>query len=438
MLPSRCTALVLGAALALALPAVLAAGEADPAVPEPVAAPKGLAEYGIATYQLVPQARPEVQLWRLFGAERRLVATLEHRPAEASPAPGAFGGDTYVLTFEGDVLVAHTGAQRSVFQLNDNELVAWAYDAKAHRFVMESPKGEAAFEAMRPRVRLLNALVNALLPEPPAADGAKGGGAVERPEEASCTGQQFSDHALGVTRSRACSRVTALLNNSCSAASTGACVGCCFLSECDCACVPETDFDCVCIREGRSCAPGCPPANPPPGGCGTQHCGVNCYERALAAVPGGHRVIGGACNFSNECRCDAWVNTCDPADGSRHTFYSGVQECPDPCPPGTPCGATSCSGSSPQCCLGSFCAPSGSDCCTDGGTCPSGWHCCDDGTGTCCPYGYRCCWLDFGPACCGWSADDDTSLAEPSGPPLYTTPRRLKNEPAAPPQSPKE
>jgi hypothetical protein len=433
MQPSRCTALVLGAAFSLGLPAVLAAGEAGaPAVPDRVAAPKSLAEYGIASYRAVPQAQPEIQAWRLYDADSRQIGTLEHSPAQAEPAPVATAGEVYVLVFDGDTLVTRIAGERTVFQLNGGEAVAWVYDAKQHRVVAESPEGEAAFASMRPRVRLLNALVAVLLPGPKEEAG---GGEPRTMEEAPCTGQEFSSNALGITRSRACQRVTAFLNNSCTAASTGACVGCCFLTECDCACVPETDFDCWCVREGRSCAPGCPPENPAPSGCSPSYCSsVSCYERARAAVPEGHRIIGGTCNFANDCRCDAWVNTCNTADGSRHTFYSGVQECPDPCPPGTPCGFGSCSGSHPQCCFDRGCAPQGADCCSDQGYCPSGWNCCDDGTGSCCPSGSRCCWLEDGPMCCSGGGD---TLTDP-GAPMEVTPRRPKDQSLAAPSVCKE
>jgi hypothetical protein len=424
MHPSRCTALVLGAAFALGLPA-LAAGEAgDPAVGGRVAAPKALAEHGIASYRPVPQARPDVQHWRLYDAEGRLLGTLEHRPPEPSPAPAASPGDTYVLTFDGDTLVMRSAGERTVFQLGPDLVAAFVYDAKEHRFAAESAESEKAFASMRPRVKLLNTLVDALLPAPKEGEGREPG------LGAACTGQHFSNHAAGVTRSRACARVTALLNNSCSAASTGACTGCCELSECDCACVPETDFDCVCVREGRACAPGCPPENPAPSGCSPIYCGgVSCYERARAAVPAGHRIIGGNCNFANECRCDAWVNTCNPADGSRHTFYSGVQECPAPCPPDTPCGGGSCGGSTPQCCFERGCAPLGTTCCQDGTNCPGGYNCCNDSVGGCCPQGYRCCWVEFGPACCAGGLTDGE---DQSASPFEAVPRREQQQCQAP------
>jgi hypothetical protein len=257
-------------------------------------------------------------------------------------------------------------------------------------------------------------------------------------EEAPCTGDWHNRTSLGIlpTRSWACGYATDRVNVACADASQGACGSCCQLTpDCDCACLPETDFACFCSRDGKACAPGCPPVNPPPYACRPEHCSVDCLQRALAAVPGDHRVIGGACNFANDCRCDAWVNTCRPADNSRHTFYSGVQECDWPCPPGTPCGHGTCSGQNPQCCFEAFCAPSNADCCSDGGSCPSGWECCDDGTSSCCPNGYRCCWLEDGPMCCGWGGD--TSPDE-SADPLYKTPRLQQSLSPVRPESPPE
>jgi hypothetical protein len=443
MLLSRCTALVLGAALSFGLPAALA-GEA--AVPEPsgrVSAPPTLGEFGVATYQLIREDPTGGRLWWLYDGDSKVLGTLEYRPPD--PAPGT-AGDTYVLTFKGDALVARMASTRVVFQLNDAAPVAFSYDESSHRVVADPANAKEGFEAIRSHLKLLSALIDGLL--------RKSFNARVEPldDEAPCTGDWHNRVSWGVfpTRSWACSDATIRVNNACAEASTYACAFCCELNpDCDCACIPETEFGCFCNRSGKACAPGCPPANPPPSACKPENCSVDCYQVAISNVPAGRRVIGGTCNFATDCQCDAWVNTCNPSDNGRDTVYSGVRSCPDPCPPacnapnstdspnscGNVCGGGMCFDPNPTCCFDSYCGPPNADCCTDGGSCPDGWNCCDDGTSSCCPGGYQCCWLEDGPMCCDFGGD---TRPDQSSEPLRTAPRLQKNQPPLTPKSPKE
>jgi hypothetical protein len=451
MLLSRCTALVLGAGLSFGLPATLRAGDSvDPAAADRLTAPPRLAAFGVASHRLIREDPGGGRLWWFFDAEGKPLGSLEYRPPSAEAAPDMHEGDVYTLKFKQDTLVARTAGPRAVLQRNDDPPVAYVYDEKVHRFVTDSsPQAEAA---NRPLGRLLSALVDAVRKEgwTPAQKWAPSpqrdtDAPVEPLEgEPPCSGDSQSNQSFGIVRTQACDIATAAVNNECSAASTGACVGCCQLSSaCDCACLDDTDFYCWCTRYGRACAPGCPPENNPPSGCQPQNCGVNCYQVARDRVPSGHRVIGGTCNFATDCQCDAWVNTCNPANNARDTVYSGVQTCADPCPPpcnsvescGNQCGGGMCVDPNPTCCFDSYCAGDGADCCSDGGSCPSGWECCDDGTSSCCPGGYQCCWLEDGPMCCDWGGDSrpDKSMA-----PLRTEPRLPKNPSAISPKNPKE
>jgi hypothetical protein len=435
MLPSRCTLLsvVAGAALGVCLPAVLMAEDPASATSNGrVPAPQALVDQGIAAYQFVRQDAAGTRLWWLLDAEGQPVGSLEHRPPAAVRPPDASAGDRYTLSFKGEVLVLQTSRQRVVVQLGDGPPVAYGYDEEGRQVLPDGANSKEAIEAARPRLQLLALLLDAVLRRPGAKDAAP---PPQPNEEAPCTGDWHWQQSWGVfpTRSWACDDATSRLQARCADASAGACGSCCELTpDCDCVCIPDTDIFCTCNRSGKACAPACPPEQQLGAWCSPQHCSIDCVARAKAAVPSDERIIGGNCNFATECQCDAWVNTCKPSDGSRHTYYSGVQECDWPCPPGTPCGGGVCSGSNPQCCFESGCAPSGADCCWDGGYCPSGYNCCDDGTGSCCPGGYRCCWLEDGPMCCSGGGGDTAPGLES---PPQTLPRFPKNPAPTAPQS---
>jgi hypothetical protein len=441
MLPSRCTVLVLGVALGLGLPASSRAGESpDPSSSGPVRASPRLVEQGVAAYQVVRQDPQGGGLWWLFDADSTMLGTLEYRPP-----------DTHVLSFGGDVLVARYAPPRAVLELN-GRLGAWKHDRENRRVVADSPEAESVLNAARPRLKLLTALIEAITPNVggPRVSGPAGvpprkggeGDPVPLEEEAPCQGEWRGDWGVAFYRSQACGIATAGANNKCRESSTGACPGCCRFDECDCVCIPDTDYACECSRWGQACVAGCPPSNPPSGSCQPQNCSINCYQVAIDRVPQGHRVIGGTCSFGSDCECDAWVNTCNPANNARDTVYSLVQRCPGECPPPcnsiecyNECGYGTCQDPNPTCCFDSYCGPPNADCCSDGGSCPSGWECCDDGTSSCCPNGYRCCWLEDGPMCCDYGGDtspDETAV------PRSTHPRLQKNQPAIAPKSPKE
>lgn len=449
MLLSRCTGLVLGIALGWGLPSALVAGEQAKANAEARASatPK-LAAFGVARYQLIRQDPAGGRLWWIFDDQDNPVGSLEYRPGAPASDDAGPGGDAFTLRFKEETLQTWTTGPRAVFRRNEDAPVAYVFDEKSHRFVTDAPPGAEA--SNRPLVRLLSALLKDIRGSegwaPLAGFPAAPPRHVEPLEgEPPCTGPDLSAWSLGIVRSQACEIATAALFNKCTDASAGACVGCCRKSEsCDCACVPETDFYCYCIRTGTACAPACPPPTRPLG-CQTENCNIDCFQVALNKVPAGRIVYSGTCHFALECECDAWVNTCNPADNSRDVVYSSLQRCPGDCGTcgagpsadsasscGDSCGAGFCEDPYPTCCFDSYCAPNNADCCTDGGSCPGGWHCCDDGTSSCCPDGYTCCWTGDGPACCGGGDTRPEGGQEP----LYT-PRLQKNQPALSPK-PKE
>jgi hypothetical protein len=501
--PSFGACLVLAGFAGLGAPAGLLAGptraEAEPASNERMAAPQAIRGLGIASYSLLPQ-EPGTRL-QLYDADSRMVGTLQHRPPLPADeaAQRAASPETYVLSHRGEVLVLSLAGFRVEVQINDQAPVAFVFEPKSGRWSTDPAASDAVLEAAKPGLKIIGVLTEAVLSQrtavgvPPGTDSptvmrVRPPAAAEEVSSAAdppastttppCTGSWLDSGTGHGTRSAACAVVTANVRNACYTASTGACADCCQWEDCNCACVSE-DFICLCSRKGRHCSPGCPPEQFIPGFCSATECGVSCGEVARNKIPAGWIAIGGVCNFSRDCRCDAWLTTCNPANNARGTVYSGVQHCPQPCPrscsltgtqaPECGCGDGTCAAdedcsscpddcggcvpycgdgicdgpvwgeSSTTCCADCGC-PSctrcdGSGCVSDGscgggppcgaGTCPSGYHCCNDSYGDCCPLSTSCCMGPFGEAACCFSglASAQCLESESQRVPAMTKPR---------------
>jgi hypothetical protein len=479
--PSFVAWLVLVSVAGLATPAGLLAGpghsEAEPTSPGRIVAPKALNELGIAAYSVLPQ-EPGTRL-QLYDAASQIVGTLQYRPPLPADkaAQKVASPETYVLSHRGEVLVLSLAEFRVELQVNDQAPVAFAFEPKSGRWSSDSSLSDAVLEAAKPGLRVIGVLTEAVLSQrpgfglPPGTDSpsvirvrppapAEDVGSAADPSAVTtpppCLGSWLDSGTAHGTRSAACAVVTADVRNACYSASTGACADCCQWEDCNCACVSE-DFICLCSRKGRHCAPGCPPEQVIPGFCSATECGISCGDIARSKIPAGWIAIGGVCNFGLNCRCDAWVTTCNPANNARGTVYSLVQQCPQPCPrscslTGTQaaecaCGdgtcsadedcascAEDCGGCAPYCgdgiCNGPVWGESSATCCADcgcpsctrcdgsgcvsdgscgggppcgSGTCPSGYQCCNDIYSDCCPLAASCCMGPFGEAACCFS-----------------------------------
>jgi hypothetical protein len=68
--------------------------------------------------------------------------------------------------------------------------------------------------------------------------------------ETNCLGSTSSCGSSALLRSDACAAAEACVGSKCW---NSFCIGCCDISDCNCACAPNTDFLCYCVVTGDAC-----------------------------------------------------------------------------------------------------------------------------------------------------------------------------------------